>query len=153
MIITDPDKCVSVVPGSDTHLRVRYDGVTPDAVEVKRLESQGVVIEQIIDRAERIQRAEVPQGILTDRRAMMHLWASSQNPPVDGLRLERMIFAHDGLFADKGMACGGVVDSKPVAVGATSAIDTIPEPEWSEPLAHPASRRIAREMTEDQLPF
>ena len=83
------------------YLRVRFDGVAPDPIEIKQMEAKGIVVEQIIDREERVRRADVPEGILHDRRELMHLWAKSQNPPVNGSRLEGMVKAHDNLFADK----------------------------------------------------
>jgi hypothetical protein len=80
--------------------RVRFDG-NPDPVEIRRLEAAGVRVEIVVEAVERIRRAEVPEGIADDNHALIGLWATSQNPPVDGARLERMHRVLDATFADK----------------------------------------------------
>jgi DNA repair exonuclease SbcCD nuclease subunit len=84
------------------HVRVVYDGIAPDPVEVRQFENAGIRVEQIVEREERVRRAEVPEGILADRHGLIRLWAGSQNPPVENGRLEKMLALHDGLFADRG---------------------------------------------------
>ena len=86
--------------GSNEHLRVRYDG-HPDPVESKQLEQAGIRVEEIVDREERVRRADVPPGILGDPHGMIRLWAGAQEPAVDGARLDRMLRVFDEATADK----------------------------------------------------
>jgi hypothetical protein len=80
--------------------RIQYEDMTPDPAEIARLESLGVVIEQILDRPERIARAAVPEGAINNPHALIDLWAGVQNPPIEQERLAELHAGHDRLFAD-----------------------------------------------------
>ena len=82
-------------------LRIRYDGGQPDPIEVKQLEKAGIRVEHIVDREERVRRAEVPAGILRKPHDMVRLWASTQEPAIDGARLDRMLRVFDETTADE----------------------------------------------------
>ena len=73
-----------------------------DPVSVRQLEAAGVTVQQIVEPVERVRRAEIPAGILSDHRALMDLWGRSQKPPVDDGRLARMARVRDELLADAG---------------------------------------------------
>lgn len=76
--------------GLNERLRVRYLSA-PDPDEVRELEAEGVVVQHVTEREERVARAEIPPGVMQDKRELIRLWAANQNPQVDGERLERMV--------------------------------------------------------------
>lgn len=80
-------------------LRVRYIGGGPNTNEVRELESQGVRVEHVVEREERVRRAEIPHGVMHDRRELIRLWADSQSPPVNGARLEQMLQVYGEVVA------------------------------------------------------
>jgi len=92
----------STTPGDNERLRVRLTGGQPVAAEdVRRLAAAGVSVEHVVERVERVQRAEVPAGIMNDPRGLMELWAANQVPPVEGERLARMLRVYDAIMADE----------------------------------------------------
>ena len=75
---------------ANERLRVRYLAI-PDPDEVRALEAEGVIVQHVTEREERVRRAEIPPGVMHDKRELIRLWASSQEPPVGDERLERML--------------------------------------------------------------
>lgn len=90
-----------IVRGDNEILRVKYS-TQPDPIRVRELEKQGVIVQQVIEREERIRRADVPEGILQDRHGLMRLWAAQQNPLIETSRIDQMLGAYDWLVGDKG---------------------------------------------------
>ncbi|NQU43205.1 metallophosphoesterase [bacterium] len=82
------------------HLKVRATGDV-DMSEVKRIEAQGVTVEQVVDREERVRRADVPEGILDKPHDMIRLWAGIQDPPINDYRKAQMLALYDGVFGDR----------------------------------------------------
>lgn len=90
-------RTVEIMPGdpipeqaAGERLRVRYLSA-PSTDEVRHLEAQGVVVQHVVEREERVRRVEIPQGAMQDRRELIRLWAGAQNPPIGGERLENML--------------------------------------------------------------
>lgn len=81
--------------------RVRYVRGIDDRVEARRLESMGARVEEVVEPAERVRRADVAQGIIGDKPGLIRLYAASQNPPIDGARLNAMLAAHAELVSDQ----------------------------------------------------
>lgn len=84
-------------------VKVRIEGdmgnVNPDLIA--GLERSGVEVEQVIERQERVRRANVEPGILDDPHGLIALFAENQEPKIEGAQLERMLRVFDELFADK----------------------------------------------------
>lgn len=76
-------------------VRVRYETGGLDHADVLALERQGRQVEEIYEPEERQVRAEVPEGILADKRALLDLWLSTQDPAL--FPVERQRLAHDEL--------------------------------------------------------
>lgn len=72
-------------------LRVRYLSI-PDTDEVRELESQGVIVQHMIQQDERVQRAEIPEGAINDRRELIRLWAKTLGKDE---RVDRMIEVYE----------------------------------------------------------
>ncbi|MBW2559694.1 MAG: metallophosphoesterase, partial [Deltaproteobacteria bacterium] len=97
-------------PGDDANLcattgeilRVRYDGVLPDAIRLRELEACGIQVEQIVDRQERVQRAEIADGILDRPSEMIDLWAAGQNPVIEPERLANIKRCYELVTANHG---------------------------------------------------
>jgi len=81
-------------------LRVRFEDHQPSADEIRRLESQGVRVEQVVEAVERVQRVDVPAGIMDKPHDLIRLWAEAQTPPFEQERVERMLTLFDDIHAD-----------------------------------------------------
>jgi len=85
------------VQGENEILRVQTIGWVPSQSEVIAAEQaappNSFRVEPILEREERIQRAEVPQGAASDPAALINLWASTQTPPIEPMRIQRMMSA------------------------------------------------------------
>jgi len=97
----DAQKIGKLKPNEKEKLRVQIMGGQVDRVMVKTLEDNGVMVEHFVDAEERIQRANVPAGIIRDHHALMRLWAEQQNPPISAGRLAAMFDVYGGIFGDK----------------------------------------------------
>ena len=78
------------IRGANERLRVRYLS-PPNLDEVRDLEAEGVRVEQVVAKEERIRRAEIPPGVMRDKRELIRLWASTQNPALSEERVETMV--------------------------------------------------------------
>jgi len=92
----NPSPVVSV---KGERLKVQIVGDV-DHAEVRKMESIGIQVEHIIEREERVARAEVPPGILDDPHGLIDLWAGQQEPTLEPARRERMLAVYDKVFAD-----------------------------------------------------
>ena len=81
-------------PDPNERLRVQWIGDV-DYAEVRALEAKGVDVEQILEREERVQRAEVPEGVVDRPHDLIRLYAENQEPPITGERLEQMLAVFD----------------------------------------------------------
>lgn len=99
-------------------VKIRIEGdmgnVNPDLIA--GLERSGVEVEQVIERQERVRRANVEPGILDDPHGLIALFAENQEPKIEGAQLERMLRVFDELFADKQEEVEGA-ENKPVDEG------------------------------------
>ncbi len=73
------------------HVRVFFEEGALDDEQVRQMETAGAEVFRTVDRPERENRAEVPDGILDNTRGLIELWAANQTPVVEGARLERML--------------------------------------------------------------
>lgn len=84
-------------PGPNEKLRVKTIGWIPSASDVIALEQEAppgsITVAPIIEREERVARAEVPQGAASDPAALIELWSSTQSPPIEAERKARMLRA------------------------------------------------------------
>ena len=80
------------------HLKVRFDGPV-EFEHVRRLEAEGAQVEQILEREERVARAEVPPGILDDPHGLIDLWAGQQVPALESGRREAMEKVYDEVIS------------------------------------------------------
>ena len=77
--------------GENERLRVRYVGHDTFPMEdIKRLEADGVQVEQIVERKERVRRAEVREGVVDSPHGLIDLWAENLNKAVDVPRMHRV---------------------------------------------------------------
>ena len=90
-------------PEGNERLKIRYTcgGIIGGNEAVSRLEAAGMEVEHIIDREERTQRAEVPEGIIHKPHELIDLWVGTQTPPIEGERLAAMHEMHDKVNADE----------------------------------------------------
>jgi len=88
-------------PAEGERLKIQYIGGTLDHAEARTMEMLGAEVEHIVEREERIARAEVPAGIIDDAHGLIRLWAEQQTPAVEGERLEEMLRLYDSTVADK----------------------------------------------------
>lgn len=98
--ILRPGDPFDVVMDSSVKQRVRFEGETPSAETVHKLEGLGVQVETVVPAQERVRRANVPDGIISDPHALIRLFADHQEPRIEGERLERMLTVYDSLQAD-----------------------------------------------------
>ena len=84
-------------PRPNENLRVQTIGFVPSASEVMAREQSSLPgalrVDAILQREERAARAEVPEGAASDPVALVNLWASTQSPPIEAARVERMVKA------------------------------------------------------------
>jgi len=90
-------------PEGNEHLKIRYTcaGIMGGNEAVRRLEAAGIEVEHLVDREERTQRAEVPEGIVHKPHDLIRLFASTQNPPPSEERVARMLRLYDEVHEDK----------------------------------------------------
>lgn len=81
--------------------RVRFVRGIDDRVAARKLENMGAQVEEVIEPVERVRRCDVRPGAINDKPGLMRLYAQSQNPPIDGTRLNQMQTAFDELIADR----------------------------------------------------
>ena len=79
-------------PDPGTKTRVRYHE-PPDPSAVRELEDAGVEVQQIVESVERERRAEIPEGVMNDKRALIRLWGEANS--VSGEEVEKMIETYE----------------------------------------------------------
>lgn len=99
IIVKPGDEVPVVEPDANTITRVRFETPEVDSVAVRALEMKGVRCEQVIDRQQRVRRADVAPGILADHHELIKLWAKHQTPAIEPSRVSRMLRAYDHVFA------------------------------------------------------
>ncbi|HOG04565.1 MAG TPA: hypothetical protein PLL14_11330, partial [Accumulibacter sp.] len=126
-IIARPGESVALLDDCIKY-RVRYDGA-PDPLEARELEAQGVQVEAIVERRERVKRCNVPSGMVGDLPATLRFWAEQQTDEVDvdrALAALKLIDSDDLVPAEamdeqaQTMAEAGV---EGVTQGVTAAVD------------------------------
>jgi DNA repair exonuclease SbcCD ATPase subunit/DNA repair exonuclease SbcCD nuclease subunit len=78
----------------NTIMRVQYEW-KPDPCELASLESAGIQVEQILDRQERIARAEVPADMYSRPHDLIDTFLSTQNPRLPQERVDRIHRTYD----------------------------------------------------------
>jgi DNA repair exonuclease SbcCD nuclease subunit len=94
---------VKITPNANEHLRVIFTGDTaPSPEAIRRMESDGIRVEQVVAQEERVRRAEVPAGIADNPHGLIDLWTGTQNPVFERPRVDRMRRTFDLVTADAG---------------------------------------------------
>jgi hypothetical protein len=106
----------------DHHHRFKFVGWKPPAYDFIGMSEAGIDVKQVVEHEERAVRIEVPDGAIGSPRALLDLYAKSQDPEWKEERLAAAYGALERVFAKPG--AGGTPDD-PCGAG----IDDEPEPE------------------------
>lgn len=68
-------------PDPPNHLKVRFEGGV-DEILAHKLEGEGVVVEQVMDREERVQRADLSAVNISDPHSLIDLWTPTIQPAI-----------------------------------------------------------------------
>ena len=140
--VLDAGDPMPVISADDNMIfRIQIHGHVSDWSEVKRMESMGVQVDNILPRPERTQRADVKPNIIDDPHALFRLWAANRVPPLSEEEIVEHLKTYDEEFGDSHRT------KRPTNSAAVVDAEQ-PGPETSQP----APVR-AKELMQPELPF
>lgn len=86
---TEYQSISSELAGTTDKIRLRLECST-DEIPVRELTAAGVVVDEVYEATERLSRADIPQGALSDPAKLIEIWCAAQSPAIETQRVQKL---------------------------------------------------------------